>query len=437
MTQLYKETRLTKDSFYEASVKRRAPLPTLEANVTADVCVVGGGLAGLSSALELAERGYSVVLLEAQLIGWGASGRNGGQALVGFSSDAAIEAQLPLAEGQKLWHMTVEAMQLMRDRIAKYNIDCEFTQGYLSLAVSDKKARELEQWTNGLQQRYNYAMQYIDQNEIGDWIQSERYQGGSFDANSGHAHPLKYTLGIADAALQAGVTMHENTAVCSIQRGAKPVVKTAQGSVTCQFVVLAGNVYLNEYGDKNGGKIAPELDNRIMPVGTYIIATEPMEKSRADALIRQRAAACDTNFVLDYYRPTADNRMLFGGRVSYSTATPINLVGSMRSRMLQVFPQLADLKVPYAWGGFVDISMNRAPDFGRVEDNIYYLQGFSGHGLILTGIAGQVVAQAIAGQAERFDAFGQIKHHNFPKGRVLRTTAQVLGMWYYQLKELL
>ena len=162
-----------------------------------------------------------------------------------------------------------------------------------------------------------------------------------------------------------------------------------------------------------------------------------MEKSRADAFIRHRAAACDTNFVLDYYRPTADNRMLFGGRVSYSTATPINLVGSMRSRMLQVFPQLADLKVPYAWGGFVDISMNRAPDFGRVEDNIYYLQGFSGHGLILTGIAGQVVAQAIAGQAERFDAFGQIKHHNFPKGRVLRTTAQVLGMWYYQLKELL
>ena len=433
MRHKHKETRLTKDSFYEASVVRPAALPALDSALEADICVVGGGLAGLCSALELAERGYKVVLLEAQRIGWGASGRNGGQALVGFSSDEAIEAQLPLEESQRLWQMTVEAMQLMRDRISKHQIECEFTQGYLGVAVSDKKARELDVWANSLQQRYHYSVQPISKNEIGQWIQSERYRGGVFDANSGHAHPLKYTLGIAVAAQQAGVRIFEGSPVSAVQRGSTPLVTTATGSVRCKFVVLAGNVYLNEYGQT----VAPELDRRIMPVGTYIVATEPMAPERCTALIKHRAAVCDNNFVLDYFRPTGDHRMLFGGRVSYSTATPINLVGSMRKRMLTVFPQLADLAVPYAWGGFVDISMNRAPDFGRLGPNIYYLQGFSGHGLILTGLAGKVVAEAIDGQAARFDAFGQIRHHHFPQGQFMRTAAQMLGMWYYQLKEIL
>lgn len=430
MKHKHKETRLTKDSFYEASVARPAALPALDSAVEADICVVGGGLAGLCSALELAERGYSVVLLEAQRLGWGASGRNGGQALVGFSSDAAIE-KLPLEQGQRLWQMTVEAMQLMRDRIKKHEIDCEFTQGYLGVAVSEKKTRELHDWANSLQKRYHYTLAQINPDEISCWIKSERYHGGIFDANSGHLHPLKYTLGIAGAAQQAGVRVFEASPVTAIERGVSPLVKTVTGSVRCKFVVLAGNVYLNEYGQT----VAPELDRRMMPVGTYIIATEPMQHSRCEDLVRRQAAVCDNNFVLDYFRPTADHRLLFGGRVSYSTATPSNLVGSMRQRMLAVFPQLADLAVPYAWGGFVDITMNRAPDFGRLGPNIYYLQGFSGHGLILTGLAGRVVAEAIDGQASRFDAFGEINHHHFPTGRLLRTAAQVLGMWYYQLKE--
>ncbi len=433
MKHRHKETRLTKDSFYEASVRRDDPLPALDMDIFADVCVVGGGLSGLCSALELAERGYSVAVLEAQLIGWGASGRNGGQALVGFSSDDAVESQLSAEDSKRLWNMTVEAMQLMRDRIKKHNIECEFTPGSLCLACSDKKARELDEWVDSLQQRYSYSVHSIGSGEIGNWIQSERYKGGVYDANGAHVHPLKYTLGIAAAARAAGVRIFENSPVTGIDRGASPVVRTATGSVRCKFVVLAGNVYLNEYGDA----VAPELDKRIMSVGTYIVATEPMSKERCDALIKNRASAFDTNFVLDYYRPSEDNRLLFGGRVSYSTATPINLVGSMRRRMLDVFPQLSDLDIPYAWGGFVDISMNRAPDFGRVDKNIYYLQGYSGHGLILTGLAGKVAAEAIAGQSERFDAFGKIKHHNFPNGQVMRTAAQMLGMWYYQLKEML
>src|SRR5271165_6041858 len=224
--------------------------------------------------------------------------------------------------------MTVEAMQLLRDRISNYATDCDFTPGYLSVAVGEKKARELEQWVNQLEQRYQYSMRSIGKDEIGKWIASERFQGGAFDANSGHLHPLKYCLGLAAAARAAGVNIYEHSPVVHIERGAKPVVRTEKGSVRCQFVVLAGNVYLNEYGKS----VAPELDKRIMPVGTYIVATDPMGKERADALIAQRAAVCDTNFVLDYFRPTADHRMLFGGRVSYTATTPINLVRSMRQR---------------------------------------------------------------------------------------------------------
>ncbi|MFI4941080.1 MAG: NAD(P)/FAD-dependent oxidoreductase [Burkholderiales bacterium] len=429
----HKETRLTKDSYYEASVNRTAPSPTLAGDINADVCVVGAGFSGLSAALELAQRGYSVTVLEAQTVGWGASGRNGGQALVGYANDDAIEAQLSKDDAGRVWQMTVEAMQLLKDRISTHAIDCDFTPGYLSVAVTDKKARELEQWVNLLEQRYQYAMRPIGKSEIQQWISSDRFQGGAFDANSGHLHPLKYCLGLAAAARAAGVRIFENSPVVHVERGATPLVRTGQGSVRCNFVVLAGNVYLNEYGKT----VAPELDKRIMSVGTYIVATETMGKARADALIAQRAAVCDTNFVLDYFRPTADHRMLFGGRVSYTTATPINLVGSMRQRMLAVFPQLADLKVPYAWGGFVDVTMNRAPDFGRLDSNLFYLQGFSGHGVVLSGIAGKLAAEAIAGQAERFDLIGRIKHHAFPGGRLLRAPAQVLGMLYYQLKELL
>lgn len=430
---LNKENRLTQASYYEASVTRPAQQTSLQGEVNCHVCVVGGGYVGLSAALELAERGYSVTLLEAQMIGWGASGRNGGQALVGFAGDGAVESQFNLADAKRTWHLTVEGLQLMRERIEKYAIDCDFTPGYLSVAVNAKKTRELHDWVKHIEQRYGYHMQSIAAHEMGDWIASDRFQGAAYDANSGHLHPLKYCLGLAQAALAAGVTIYEKSPVTEIQRGAKPVVRTAAGSVKCDFVVLAGNVYLNEYGKA----VAPELDAKIMPVGTYIVTTEPLGKERCDALIGKRAAVCDTNFVLDYFRPTNDHRMLFGGRVSYSTVTPPNLKAAMHKNLLRTFPQLSDVKVDYAWGGFVDITMNRAPDFGRLGNNLYYLQGFSGHGLVLSGIAGKLVAEAIAGQAERFDLLQRIQHRNFPGGATLRTPALVLGMLYYRLRDML
>jgi len=428
-----RETQLTAGSYYEASVARPAPLAALAGRVTADVCIVGGGFAGLSAALELRARGYTVALLEAQTAGWGASGRNGGQAIVGFASDAATEAQFAPDDARRAWHMTVEALALLRQRIATHAIDCDFVPGYLSLAVGVRKARELARATESLERRYGYTMQTVAAARVGDWIASTRFHLGAFDAQSGHLHPLKYCLGLARAALASGVQMFEGSPVVAIERGARPVVRTLRGEVACDFVVLAGNVYLDQFGKA----VAPEINQRIMPVGTYIIATEPMDEARADALIRQRAAVCDTNFALDYFRPTADHRMLFGGRVSYSGATPFKLMASMRARMLAVFPQLADLAVPHAWGGFVDITMNRGPDFGRLGSNIYYLQGFSGHGLALTGMAGKLVAEAIAGQAGRFDLLARLKHHAFPGGPALRTPALVLGMLYHRLRDML
>ena len=432
---LKKEDQLTRESYYEASVARPEALPALAGRVTADVCVVGGGYAGLSAALELAGRGYSVTLLEAQRVGWGASGRNGGQAIVGFgfAGEEAIEVQLPAADARRAWDISVEGMQLLRERIARYAIDCDYVPGHMNLAVNPRKARALEAKVRHMARTYDYPMQSIPATDVEGWIASRRFHSGAFDPQSGHLHPLKYCLGLAAAARDAGVQIFEKSAVSHVERGDRPVVKTAQGEVACRFVVLAGNVYLDQYGNT----VAPEIMRRIMPVGTYIIATEPMGKERADALIHQRAAVCDTNLVLDYFRVSADHRLLFGGGESYSTATPRNLAGRMRQRMLAVFPQLADLSVPYAWGGFVDITMNQAPDFGRLGNNIYYLQGFSGHGLALTGMAGKLVAETIAGQAERFDLLARLKHHAFPGGELMRMPALVLGMLYYRLRDLL
>jgi len=432
---LQKEDELTRASYYEASARRLPASPALAERIAADVCVVGAGYAGLSAALELAERGYSVTVLEARQVGWGASGRNGGQVIAGFghAGEDAIEAQFGPADARRAWDISMQGLQLLRERLQRHAIDCDFVPGYLSLAVNARKARALEKRVQHMQQHYGHAQQWIAPAEIGHWVASQRFHAGAFDPQSGHLHPLKYCLGLAAAARSAGVLIFENSAVTRVERGGKPLVKTAHGEVACRFVVLAGNVYLNEFGQP----LAPELGRRIMPVGTYIIATEPMGRERADALIRQRAAISDTNFVLDYFRLSADHRLLFGGGESYSTATPRKLIHVMRQRMLAVFPQLADLAIPYVWGGYVDITMNQAPDFGRLSPNIYYLQGFSGHGLALTGMAGKLVAETIAGQAERFDLLSRLKHRAFPGGETMRMPALVLGMLYYRLRDLL
>jgi len=435
MDLLSADRELTRNSYYAATAERQHSFPPLQGAKSCDVAVVGGGLAGLSAALELAERGFSVTLLEARELGFGASGRNGGQAIHGLACDqTTIEAQLGLDQAKRVWAMSIEALDLLRQRLGRYDIDCDWRDGYLGLATNARKGRELQDWAERMDQVYGYAQQHIPPAQIPQWIASERYHSGVFDARSGHLHPLKYTLGLGRAAAVAGVTIHEQTPVRSLQSGQTVRLQTPQGELQARHVLLAGNVYLQD--------LAPVLQSRIMPVGTYIACTEGLDGALADSLIPSRAAVCDTNFVLDYFRTTNDQRMLYGGRVSYSTVTPTNLAASIRHRMVGTFPQLASAKVEYAWGGFVDISMNRAPDFGRLPAtggyaaNVYYLQGFSGHGLALTGLAGKLVAEAIAGDASRLDVFARIRHRPFPGGRLLRTPALVLGMAWYRMRDL-
>ena len=427
---------LARRSYYADTAQRDASYPALQGDADCDVAVVGGGLAGLSAAIALADKGFSVRLLEARQVGFGASGRNGGQAIHGLACEQGeIERQLGLDEARRVFDMSVEALDLIRARCARFAIDCDWRDGYLGVATSAGKADALLAGADHLANAYGYPMQRIAAAELPRWINSPRYHAAVHDPRSGHLHPLKYTLGLARAAAGLGVLIHEQTAATAITPaaapGARTVLHTTQGRLSARQVLLAGNAYLQG--------LAPRLTDRIMPVGTYIVASEPLGAERARQLIPCGAAVCDNNFVLDYFRLSADHRMLYGGRVSYSTATPGDLTESLRQRMVMSFPQLAGTAISHAWGGFVDITMNRAPDFGRLPESpqVYYLQGFSGHGLALTGLAGRLVAEAIAGDAERFDTFARIRHRPFPGGRLLRTPALVAGMAYYRLKDML
>ena len=428
------DLKLTQNSYYAASANQAAVYPSLEADIEADVCVVGGGFAGLSSAIELADRGYKVVVLEANHIGFGASGRNGGQLIAGLACEqSVIEDALGLDAAKAVWGMTLEALDLVRERVKRFDIQCDLADGFLGVSVNEKKGKLLRQWFDDMSKKYGYDTNttWIEPAYIRDWVDSKRYFNGYYDKTGGHLHPLNYCLGLAKGAASLGVQIFQQSAVTEMQQGESVTLTTAKGTVKAKFVVLAGNMYLPEVSPN----LAPNLAKRIMPVGTYIIGTEPIETKLAAKLIPKNAAVCDTNFVLDYFRFSGDKRMIYGGRVSYSAMTPANLTEKMQARMVETFPQLAKTKVEYTWGGFVDISMNRAPDFGRISPNVYYLQGFSGHGVALTGLAGKLVAEAISGQSKRLDIFASIKHHDFPGGKLLRTPALVLGMLWYQLRD--
>jgi gamma-glutamylputrescine oxidase len=421
------------DSYYAASAHAVPERRALEGSVDGDVCVVGGGIAGCSAALHLAERGLSVVVLEEHRIGWGASGRSGGQALFGVAAgQAKLTRLIGAADARAVWDVSVEGLSLMRSLIERFRIDCDWVNGYLLAAVKPRHERELEAEIAELREIYGYeSVRYVPRAELAALLATGRYLGALYDTNSGHLHPLNYTLGLAAAAESVGARIFEASRATSFSSttGARVRVATARGEVRARHVVLCGNVYL--------GAAAPALARKIMGVATYIVATEPLGEARARALIANNAATSDMNWVLDYFRRSGDHRLLFGGRVNYSGLRSFDAPAATRARMLRVFPQLQDVRIDYAWGGEVDITLNRAPHFGRLAPNVYFLQGFSGHGLALTGIAGKLVAEAVAGTAGRFDLFARIPHANFPGGAALRRPALVLAMLYYRLKDLL
>ena len=429
---LQSDTQLNQQSYYEASVVRPLLLASLQTDLVADVVVVGAGFSGLSAAIELAKRGFKVVVLEADRVCSGASGRNGGQTSVGYASgQGPFEEQLGMATARQIWDMSLEAIDLVDQRIAEFAIECDRVHGYMYVADSPRKARELEADVRSMERDYGFVSTWAEGADVQKYIGSERYHACAYELRSGHLHPLKYGLGLARAAQMLGVQIFEKSAVLAMERGATVTARTAQGQVRGKFALLSGNCTLPAYGPA----VAPELAARAMPVGTYIVGTAPMDAERAAALLPQNAAVCDNNFVLDYFRLSADYRMLFGGRVSYTTSTPRNLQETMAQRMAKVFPTLKGVPIEFVWGGFVDISMNRAPDFGRLGDNIYYLQGFSGHGVALTGLAGKLVANAMTGEAEQFEIFSRLKHRKFPGGALLRTPSLVLGTLYHRLRD--
>jgi gamma-glutamylputrescine oxidase len=420
-------------SYYAASAHAAPERPPLTGSVDCDVCVVGAGLAGCSTALHLAQSGLSVVLLEEHRVAWGASGRSGGQAIYGVAAGPGkLERLLGAGDARAVWDVSVEALALLREQIARYAIDCDWASGYLLTAVKKRQVRELHAEIGELRERYGYtSVRYMPREELRETLATDRYLGALHDTNSGHLHPLNYTLGLARAAESHGVRIFEGTRASGFTAaGTAPMrVLTSGGEVRARHLVLCGNVYL--------GSTAPALAAKIMAVATYIVATEPLGEARARELIASNAAVCDMNWVLDYFRRSADHRLLFGGRVNYSGLRSFDAPGSTRSRMLVVFPQLREVRIDYAWGGDVDITLNRAPHFGRLAPNVYFLQGFSGHGIALTGIAGKLVAEAVAGTAGRFDVFARIPHANFPGGPSLRRPALVLAMLYFRLRDLL
>jgi gamma-glutamylputrescine oxidase len=420
-------------SYYAATAGtgKRAQRPVLQGESRVDVAVVGGGIAGVSAALHLAKRGYKVALLEARFVGYGASGRSGGQTIFGLAaSQKSLEAQVGRDDARRLFDLSIEALDCTQSLIGEYGIDCDYHANHVHVATKPRHVKELGEWIHELHDVYGYRSAHLlNRDELHAHVRSDRYLGGLVDSRSGHLHPLKYTEGLARAAERHGARIYENTQMLRYESGSDVSVHTAHGTVRCAHLVLCGNAYL--------GRVAPTLARRILGVGTYIIATEPLDAARARALLPSNAAIADINWILDYFRLSADNRFLFGGRVSYSAMEPRHLAESMRKRMVRVFPSLADVKVDYAWGGFLDITMSRAPDFGRLEPNVFYMQGFSGHGMSLTGLSGKLVAEAVSGTAERFDVFARIPHRDFPGGALFRRPSLVAAMMYYRLRDLL
>ncbi len=420
------------ESYYSATASPDAALPALIGHASTEVCIVGAGIAGCSAALALRERGYAVRVLEAQRVGWGASGRSGGQAIAGLAIEQdRLEQIVGAPDARALWDLSLEALARLKERINRHAIECDWVDGYLLAALKPRQWAGLQHWQDELAGRYGYAStRLIGRDELGGILETQRYVGALFDANSGHLHPLRYTQGLARAALTAGAVIHEHSPVLDYRaEGARWRVRTAQGEIDCAQLLFAGNALL--------GPTVPALARRLMSVATYIVATEPLGAERATRLIANNAAVADTNWVLDYFRRSADHRLLFGGRVNYSGVDLRGIAPATYRRMLAVYPQLAGTRIDYAWGGLLDITLSRAPDFGRLAPNVYYLQGFSGHGMALAGLAGELVAEAMAGTAERFDVFARIPHREFPGGLLLRRPALVLAMLWYRLRDLL
>lgn len=419
------------DSWYAASCTHDitfTPLGPEAAN--ADVCIIGAGFTGLSCALALAEQGVQVTVLEGGLVGFGASGRNGGQVLHGFACPTdLIKRQLGDTAARLCWEMSQHAVGQLAQRVERHNIDCSLTWGYLTAASTAKQLKHLQQIEQQLHD-YNYHQtRLLSQTELAQQINSQAYVGGLFDAGCGHLHPLCYAQGLAQAAAEAGVTIYEQTRAIKIDTRTDSVQISCGdgGQITAKHLVLACNVDI--------GGLDADLGRRFLPVISHIIATQPLSIEHCKRLLPNNAAVCDSNHVLNYYRLSNDQRMLFGGRLKSPSADPISITQQRRAELAQIFPSLANTRIDYSWGGYIDIGLNKAPQFGRKNQLIYYAQGFAGHGVALTGLAGQLIADAILQESAGFDLFAQIKSPPIPLHKLTASALIRCGVAFYRLRD--
>lgn len=417
------------DSYYKASANHLSHYPALKGAHQCDVCVIGAGYTGLSTALHLAGKGYSVILLDAHRIGWGASGRNGGQVGSGHNQEQdKLERLVGLEHAHQLWQLAEESKGLVKELIARHGIDCDLKQGVLHADHKKRYVRHSRAYAEKLQQEYGYSdIRFVDSEELRDMIGTRAYHGGTIDMGAAHLHPLNYALGLGKAAVDVGVRIFENTQVLDYHDGEKVRVVTAEGEVEANTTVFACNGYLEQLN----GKVA----SRVMPINNYIIATEPLDKATAQALIRDNVAVADSKFIINYYRLSADRRLLFGGGESYGYKFPKDIKSFVRKPMLEIYPQLKNTRIDYGWGGTLAVTFNRMPYFERLQGSLFNASGFSGHGVAMATLAGKLVAEAIDGTLGRFDIMAKVPTYPFPGGAYLRSPLLTLGMLYYRVRD--
>lgn len=419
-------------SYYFSSLRYQQEYPVLAESINADICIIGGGFTGIASAIELAERGYKVVVLEAHKIGWGASGRNGGQIIRGIGHDLEGFRKAIGQQGiDAITKMGSEANEVVIERVKKYNIDCNLTMGYCDLASRPKHIKALEQDCKTINQSdYPHKVTMLDKNELQKQVVgSDNFIGGMIDMGSGHLHPLNLCTGEAKVATDLGVQIFNNSAVIKITPGETVKIKTAHGQVNAKQVILAGNAYIDDLAPRK----LPNISNKILPAGSYIIATEPLKEEVHQALLPGNHAVCDLKIDLDYFRLSADKRLLFGGMCNYSGRDPKDIKAALYPKMLKVFPQLVGINIDYQWGGMIGIGANRLPQIGRLDSNIFYAQAYSGHGVNVTHMAARLLGEAIHGESDRIKYFEQVKHFAFPGGKHLRAPLLALGMMYHKM----
>ncbi|UCH74450.1 MAG: FAD-binding oxidoreductase [Rhodospirillales bacterium] len=416
-------------SYYAATANAIEPFATLDGDAECDVCIVGGGFTGLSAALELAERGLAVLLLEAHRAGWGASGRNGGQAGSGQRRDQTwLERVVGRADAHRMWEIAQAAKALVRDRVARHAIDCDLKPGILHADHKPGFVAHSHAYAEKLRADYGYAdIRAVDEAEMREMLGSPLYYGGWLDMGAAHLHPLNFALGLADAARTAGAHIFERSPAISVAGGDPAVVRTARGQVRARFVILACNGYLDG--------LSPQVAARVMPINNFVIATEPLGAKRARQIIRDDVAVADSKFVINYFRLSADRRLLFGGGETYSYDFPRDIKTFVRPYMLHVYPQLADARIDYGWGGTLGITLQRLPYFARLQANVLTACGYSGHGVALATLAGQILAEAVAGTMSRFDLMARLPVSPFPGGTMLRHPLLVLAMLWYGLRD--